>query len=122
MKQVKFGIRFSFNDYAYGEVDQFIECADNISEEENLRGRYVDFLNDLLSEKVKPSTLVDVDVLHLFIGDLDNRAHIDYLEDHWKDDPRITAGGKMFWNRCNKLRAIHDVEEWRPTKFQLEIS
>tara|TARA_R110001606_G_scaffold345953_1_gene494853 strand:- start:199 stop:543 length:345 start_codon:yes stop_codon:yes gene_type:complete len=107
MNQVKFGFRFTLNDYAYAEVAQFLECVDNISEESNLRQRYVDFLNALLAKKVKPSTLVDLDVLHLFIGDLDNRAHIDYLEDHWKDDPRITAGGKMFWARCNKLRAIH---------------
>tara|TARA_R110000796_G_scaffold55459_5_gene129087 strand:+ start:1351 stop:1695 length:345 start_codon:yes stop_codon:yes gene_type:complete len=109
MAQVKFGITFSLNDYAYAEVDQFIECAGNISEESNLRQRYIDFLNAVLAKKVKPSTLVDVDVLNLFIGDLDNRAHIDYLEDHWKDDPRITAGGKMFWGRCNKLRAIHQA-------------
>jgi len=54
--------------------------------------------------------LVDDDVIHLFIGDLDNRAHIDYLEGHWDDDPSIVKGGKMFWARCNKLRAIHQTE------------
>jgi len=110
MAQVKFGITFSLNDYAYAEVSNFIECTDNISEEDNLRQRYVDFLNALLTKQVKPSTLVDDDVIHLFIGDLDNRAHIDYLEGHWDDDPSIVKGGKMFWARCNKLRAIHQPE------------
>jgi hypothetical protein len=42
-----------------------------------------------------------------FIGDLDNRAHIDYLEGHYADEPDIVAGGKRFWERCKKLRAIH---------------
>jgi len=111
MAKVKFGITFSINDYAYGEVSNFIECADNISEEDNLRQNYIDFLNALLTKKVKPSTLIDDDVIDLFIGDLDTRAHIDYLEGHWDDDPQIVKGGKMFWVRCNKLRAIHNTGE-----------
>jgi hypothetical protein len=108
MEQAKFGITFSLNDYAYAEVYQFIECSDNISVENNLCQRYINFLNSVLAKKVKPSTLVDLDVIRLFISDLDNRAHIDYLEGHWNDEPKIVAGGKMFWARCNKLRAIHN--------------
>ena len=57
--------------------------------------------------EVKPSTLVEPDLLGYFIGDLDNRAHIDYLEGHYDDEPDIVAGGKRFWERCKKLRAIH---------------
>jgi len=110
MNKAKFGITFSINDYSYSEVSNFIECTDNISGEDNLRERYVDFLNALLTRKVKPSTLVDDDVIHLFIGDLDNRAHIDYLEGHWDDEPEIVKGGKMFLARCNKLRAIHQAD------------
>ena len=107
MAQVKFGIKFSLNEYAYSEVSNFIECTDNISDENNLRKRYVDFLHAMLTRQVKPSTLVDDDVIHLFIGDLENRANIDYLEGHWNDEPHIVKGGKMFLARCNKLKAMH---------------
>ena len=110
MSKAKFGITFSINDYAYSEVSNFIECTDNISDEDNLRERYVDFLNALLIKQVKPSTLVDDDVIHLFIGDLHNRAHIDYLEGHWDDEPSIVKGGKMFLARCNKLKSIHQAD------------
>ena len=111
MAQVKFGITFSINDYAYSEVSNFIECADNISKEDNLCQRYIDFLNALLSKQLKRSTLVDDDVIHLFIGDLQNRANIDYLEGHWDDEPQIVKGGKMFLAICNKLKAIHNTGE-----------
>jgi len=111
MNKAKFGISFSFNDYAYNEINQFIECVGGVSEENNLCQRYVDFLNALLTKKVKPSTLVDIDVLNEFIKDLDNRAQIDYLEGHWDDEPHIVKGGKMFLTRCNKLKAIHHTGE-----------
>ena len=58
MKQVKFGIRFTVNDYAYGELDNFIECAENLGGEQNLTQRYHAFLHDVTFKKVKPSTLV----------------------------------------------------------------
>ena len=111
MQQVKFGIRFTVNDYAYGELANFVECADNL--DDDVRERYTDFLNDLMGKRVKPSTLVDVDVLEVFGSDLDNRAHIDYLEGNYDgapgalDDPDIVAGGKMFWGRYNKLKQVH---------------
>jgi len=107
MNQVKFGIRFTVNDYAYSELSNFIECTDNLDGEQNLSQRYIDFLNALLSKQVKPSTLVDVDVLRVFADDLDNRAHIDFLEGHWDDDPDIVKGGEMFYGRYNKLKQIH---------------
>ena len=110
MSKAKFGITFSINDYAYSEVSNFIECADNISGEKNLCQRYLDFLNAILAKKVKPSTLVDNDVIDLFIGDLENRANIDYLEGHWDDEPHIVKGGKMFLARCNKLKSIHQAD------------
>ena len=105
MQQVKFGIRFTVNNYAYGELTNFVECADNL--DDDVRERYTDFLNDLINNRVTPSTLVDVDVLVEFGSDLDNRAQIDYLEGEHEDEPDIVAGGKMFWGRYNKLKQVH---------------
>jgi|TARA_B100000925_G_scaffold291131_1_gene278183 hypothetical protein len=104
-RQVKFGIRFTVNQYAYSELSHFIQCADNI--DDSVRDRYISFLKTVLRDGIKPSTLVDVDVLEIFGSDLDNRAHMDYLEGHYEDDPYIVAGGKMFWGRYKKLKQVH---------------
>lgn len=103
MNKVKFGIAFKFTDYCYSELANFKECAGNIDPEE-LQDRYVAFLDSFNGSK---NTMVDADVLELFIGDLENRADIDYLEGHWDDDAYIVAGGKRFYQRAKKLRALH---------------
>tara|TARA_Y100001938_G_scaffold151191_1_gene247148 strand:- start:6391 stop:6777 length:387 start_codon:yes stop_codon:yes gene_type:complete len=108
--QVKFGIRFTLNQYAYSEIDNFVECAKGLEADDvdnMLEQRYIDFLVALSSGKVKPSTLVDVDVLAVFADDLHNRASIDFLEGNWDDDADIKAGGKMFLGRYNKLKEVH---------------
>ena len=69
----------------------------------NLKSQYVTFLNNFLDGKIKPSTQVDIDVMLVFQGDLDNRADIDYREGHWDDDPNIVAGGKYFAKQAKKL-------------------
>ena len=107
MEQVKFGITFTVNDYALGELDMFVECADNLEGVDDLQGRYIDFVNAVSAKKVKPSTLVDPDVLHVFADDLYNRALIDYIEGHWDDDAKIVSGGKMFLGRYRKLVDVH---------------
>ena len=107
MKQVKFGIRFTVNDYAYGELDNFIECAEDLGGKKNLTQRYHAFVRDVAFKRVKPSTLVDLDVLTIFAADLKNRANIDYLEGHWNDEPSVVAGGKMFLERYNALVKTH---------------
>ena len=107
MEQVKFGITFTVNDYALGELDMFVECADNLEGVDDLQGRYINFVNSVSAKKVKPSTLVDADVLAVFADDLHNRASIDYLEGHWDDEPSTVAGGKMFYGRYNKLKEVH---------------
>jgi len=112
MQKVKFGIRFTINQYAYRELSHFIECADSIIDEDNIQKRYKDFLSDLIHGKVKPSTLVDIDVLFIFGGDLENRASIDYLEGH-DHEPEMVTGGKMFYGRYNKLKEVHDDIEWK---------
>ena len=105
MKKVKFGIRFTHNDYAYGELDNFIECSEDLCGD--LTQRYHAFIASLCGKNIKPSTLVDIDVLQIFAGDLNNRADIDYVGGHWDDDPNIVKGGKMFLGRYNALKAAH---------------
>lgn len=107
MKQVKFGIRFTVNEYARGELDHFVDCTDSIEDVNDLRGRYIDFVNQVMDKKVKPSTLVDTDVLKVFADDLYNRALIDYVERHFEDDERIMKGGEMFLRRYQKLCCVH---------------
>ncbi len=103
MEQVKFGITFRITDYCYSEIDNFKECAGNIDPQE-LQDRYISFLDTFTGSK---NTMVGPDVLALFIDDLENRASIDYLEGHWDDDPDVMAGGKRFYQRAKKLRALH---------------
>ena len=103
MDQVKFGITFRITDYCHSEIDNFKECAGNIDPQE-LQDRYISFLDTFTGSK---NTMVDPDVLALFIDDLENRASIDYLEGHWDDDPDVMAGGKRFYQRAKKLRALH---------------
>ena len=100
-----FGIVWRWTDYCYSEIANFEECAHG-SLPPWLEERYVHFL-DLFSRKlIKKSTPVPLDLLAVFIDDLDNRAQIDYRE--WHDhDPEIVAGGKRFDTRYRQLRSIH---------------
>ena len=103
MTQVPFNFRFNVkSDYNYSEFSNFVECSDNIEPIE-LKDRYVSFLDDLLSQKIKPSTMVDVDVMWLFQSDLDNRAAIDYREGHWDHEPSIVRGGKFFDRKSREM-------------------
>ena len=106
MKNVKFGIRFPMTDYAYSEIANFIECADGIEGANNLEARYIDFLREMLADKVKPSTMVDADVLKVFVDDLYNQACIDFLEGHHEEEA-IVNGGRMFLTQHHKLRSKH---------------
>ena len=106
---IKFGIRFTVNDYADSELSNFIECADNLEGSDNLQGRYIEFIEALMASDVKPSTLVDTDVLSVFIDDLYNRALIDFIEQH-DDDPEIISGGRMFLGRYTKLKELHGID------------
>ena len=107
--KIPFGISFTvtggkLEDYKYNEVANFIECADSIYPA-SLRVDYVNFLVAWMHGKIKKSTLVEVELLNLFYGDLDNRASIDYREGHWDDDKEIYAGGKYFDRVAKRLKA-----------------
>lgn len=107
--QITFGIIFRKTSYAIDEVNQFIECVDNIEPEE-FKNEYVEFLNDLLKGKITKSTLVDRSVLWAFCHDLDNRADIDYREGGNEDEYYIYWGGYSFHQRHAKLKAHLEKE------------
>ena len=105
-QQIPFGISLNGQrSYTLSEVDNFIECADNIFPK-TFRKKYVEFLKDVLSFKFKRSTLVDAECLKSFYYDLDNRAQIDYREGHYcpVDEPDIFNGGKYFHTVAAKLK------------------
>jgi hypothetical protein len=105
--QTPFRYTWRLTGYCYSELDNFINCADNIKPED-LQRRYCDFLSSLLAKEIKKSTLVDRDVLEIFLADLDNRAQIDWRERH-DPDPAIIRGGKMFDKRWRELSEIHGM-------------
>tara|TARA_B100000927_G_scaffold186258_1_gene150050 strand:+ start:935 stop:1300 length:366 start_codon:yes stop_codon:yes gene_type:complete len=90
--------------YTGTEVEQFWEAADNIEPAE-LMHSYRNFLEGWLAGQIRKNTIVDIDVLELFAGDLDNRADIDYREGHWDDEPNIVAGGAYFAKKQAELYA-----------------
>ena len=105
-KKVPFGIRFKGQwDYTWREMAHYIECASSITDE-NLRDRYIAFLNFFTDGKCKPSTMVDSDVLVTFYQDVDNRADIDYREGHVdpEEDPETYKGGRYFHEVSIKLK------------------
>ena len=104
--QIPFGISLrGKRSYTDSEVDNFIECTDNIFPK-TFRKKYVQFLKDILSFKFNRSTLVDTECLKTFFYDLDNRAQIDYREGHYCpfDEPDIYYGGKYFHTVAAKLK------------------
>ena len=115
--QIKFGINFRghWDTYTFNEVAHFAECADGISDGE-LRDRYIAFLDSFCAKKVKPSTLVDYDVLEVFLGDIDNRASIDYLEGNVDPEEWYEGymGGKYFYQISKKLEKHLQANKPKP--------
>ena len=110
MKKVKFGTTFKVNPYTWREVINFGEVVqDDKPFAGDLNERYTKFCFDF--KNVKPSTLVDYDVLETFYGDLLNRASIDYLEGEYdtddEEDVFIRTGGKYFHEKAKKLALVH---------------
>ncbi len=112
---IPFGINFKLKggkheDYKYREVAFFVETADSISPE-SLKEDYIKFLGDLMGGEIKKSTLVDIELVKLFQGDLDNRAQIDYREGHWDDDEEIFSGGEHFDKLAKQLKVHIDKHD-----------
>ena len=108
MRKVPFNIRFKANDYTRSEVAQFFDCIScDRPFNGDLNDRYLAFLEQFESGKVKPSTLVDLDVLTEFYRDVENRSSIDYQEvrGYRSDDPYRYDGGKYFYDKAQKLKS-----------------
>jgi len=105
MQTIPFKFKFNMSSqYNHNEISNFIECSDTVEPAE-LREAYCAFLEELLGGKVKPSTMVRVDVMRVFVDDIDNRAQIDYREGHWDDEPSIFRGGKFFDRRSKEMKS-----------------
>ena len=111
-KKVKFGIRFKLTEYAKNEIQNFGEI---VQEDKPFNGdlneRYSKFCFDF--KNVKPSTLVDYDVLLEFYKDLFYRSSIDYLEGQYEnsDDEGeifLRNGGKYFYEKSERLKQFHN--------------
>lgn len=115
--QIKFGINFKgyWDTYTHNEVGEFIDNASSL-EPEDLKKRYIAFVETFLAKKVKPSTLVDYDVLEIFLGDIDNRASIDYLEGNVDPEEWYEGymGGKYFYQISKKLEKHLNANKPKP--------
>lgn len=107
--EIEFGINFQpkgkYQNYIINEVCHFIEIANDSIDPPELGKDYQKFLKEWLSRKIKKNTLVNIELLKLLKDDLDNRAHIDFVEGHHDDDPEICAGGEYFLKVSKQLQA-----------------
>lgn len=106
LKQVKFGFTWRWTGYCREEIAFFRENINDLPNYIGQRDRYDNFLRKFFNRQITKNTLVDLDLIGLFIGDLQARAQIDYIERHI-DIPEIIQGGKRFLNRAEKLRKLH---------------
>tara|TARA_R110002020_G_scaffold748_9_gene3753 strand:+ start:816 stop:1163 length:348 start_codon:yes stop_codon:yes gene_type:complete len=96
-EQVEFGVILRKTDYVKDCVDGFTLNLEETLHPAELRDRYEQFIGDFLSGKITKSTLVDVDVLETFCGDLHHRGVLDEgTEDDYKPDMNDVKGGKYF--------------------------
>ncbi len=114
MKKIPFTIKFIKTKYTKDEVYNFKTCTQESPvegnfENEDQKQRYIQFLDDFLKNKIKPTTLVDLDIFKLFLDDLANRASIDYLEDNYDidEDPEIVKGGFYFHQKSKQLKRVY---------------
>ena len=114
--KITFGINFKgmWDTYTASEMGNFLHRAIDGITDEDLRNRYMAFLdNEFLEKKCVPSTPVDYDVLYTFWEDVDERASVDYREDNLDPeyDADLIAGGKYFDQIANKLKAHLDANK-----------
>ena len=108
MRKVPFNIRFKITDYTSSECHMFYDIISGDRPfDGDLNDRYLAFLEQFSTGKVKPSTLVDLDVLTEFYKDVENRSSMDYQEvrGYRSDDPYRYDGGKYFYDKAQKLKA-----------------
>ena len=103
--KIPFGIRFKVNQYTSSEVYWFIQAVEHDQPfEGDLNDRYLAFLNTFIEGEIKPSTMVDYDVLKEFYHDVENRSSIDYQEGNYESWEDQYKGGKYFHQKALKLK------------------
>ena len=114
MNKIPFTIKFPQTEYTKHEVSNFREVvnesrAEGNFQDEDQRLRYLQFLEDFENKKIKPQSEIDEDIFWLFMDDVENRASIDYLEEHYdiEDEPFIVNGGKYFYKKGQELRRVY---------------
>lgn len=113
MNKIPFTIKFPKTKYTNDEVYNFWNVVNESKAEGNFKNedqrlRYLQFLDDFRKKKIKPTSHIEQDIFWLFMDDIENRASIDYLEEHYdiEDDPEIVNGGKYFYKKGQELRKV----------------
>lgn len=114
MNKIPFTIKFPQTKYTKSEVSNFWNVvneskAEGNFKDENQRLRYLQFLQDFQDKKIKPKSEIDEDIFWIFMDDVENRASIDYVEEHYdiEDEPEIVNGGKYFYKKGQELRQVY---------------
>ena len=114
MNKIPFTIKFPQTEYTRDEVSNFWinvneSRAEGNFQDEDQRLRYLQFLEDFKNKKIKAQSEIDEDIFWLFMDDVENRASIDYLEEHYdiEDEPEIVNGGKYFYKKGQELRRVY---------------
>jgi len=114
MNKIPFTIKFPQTKYTKHEVSNFWNIvnesrAEGNFKDENQRLRYLQFLQDFQDKKIKPKSEIDEDIFWIFMDDVENRASIDYVEEHYdiEDEPEIVNGGKYFYKKGQELRQVY---------------
>jgi hypothetical protein len=107
--KIKFGIRFAVNKYSLYRLMDFVDCTEGgerMVHTPELARRYIEFCLQLSNKEIKPSTLVDADVMQLFSDDLNNIANIDLNE---QEVDGSMKGGRMLLGRYQKIKEVHGI-------------
>ena len=95
------------SDYVHTAFNRFVEeSVDSV--DQDFLDRYQSLIDQLTDEKVNHIELmVDDDVLEKFIADLDERACLDYRENHVQDDEDLVRGGLWMNMIYHQIIVIH---------------
>lgn len=97
--KTKFGFKFTLNDYSISELAALYDSRTCDRGEDE----YSAFIESVQLGRVKPSTMVDVDLLAQFGADVSNRWSIDSEYSSY-EEPAIYRGCRMWAGYACKIR------------------
>lgn len=108
MKQIPF--KFKFNRKSSLLQDAFVDIYDANDEasvlsqgkDSNFHARYIKLLDDITGGKIKPSTLVDIDLMDWLQQDIANRGYLN--AEHCDDVPVISNYGRFLMRRAAEMK------------------